>query len=111
MSAFELPALSTITVLGVPDPKVFAPVFGVPLPVNVIPEETESPLVHVQVPAGIVTVSPTPAALIAFCTSDKLQVAAACVAACAASKESTLNKSVTDIHFEFMGLGTISLSD
>ena len=102
MSAFELPALSIITVLRVPEPKVPPPVFGVPLPVSVIPVEMESPLVQVQVPAGIVTVSPTAAEAIAVCTSDKLQEAAACVAACAVCPESALNKSVIDVHLIFM---------
>ena len=80
MSAFELPALSIITVLRVPEPKVPGPVFGVPIPVIVIPVERESPLVQVQVPGGIVTVSPGAAELIAVCTSDKLQEAAAWLA-------------------------------
>ena len=55
------PMLSTITVLRVPDPKVLGPVFGVPLPVSVIPTEMESPLVQVQVPAGMIIVSPATA--------------------------------------------------
>lgn len=61
MSGFPDPALSIITLLRVPDPKVLDPVFGVPLPVSVIPTDMESPLVHVQVPDGITIVSPASA--------------------------------------------------
>jgi len=46
--------------------------------------DTETPEVQVQVPAGMTTVSPLADALMAFCTSAELQVAAVRVVACAA---------------------------
>ena len=52
------PTLSMRVVLRLPAPKVLGVVFGVPLPVSVMPFEMESPLVQVQVPAGIIIVSP-----------------------------------------------------
>jgi hypothetical protein len=72
--------LSMSTVLVIPAPKVPGPVFGVPIPVSVIPTEIDNPLVQVQVPAGMMIVSPATAVCVGpvmtALTSLRLQEAA-----------------------------------
>lgn len=53
-----LPALSMMIVERVPALNELGPVFGVPLPVKVIPTGIDNSLVQMQVPAGIIIVSP-----------------------------------------------------
>jgi hypothetical protein len=62
---------------------------AIPFPEIVTPE------VQVQVPAGIVTVLPSAAELIAACTSDVLQLAAVC----ASAPEKALKRSPNSIDF------------
>jgi hypothetical protein len=74
-----------------------------PAPCKVIPlPEIVTPEVQEQVPAGMITVSPCEAELMAACTSLLLQVAAEPVLACTAVPERALNIAVNKTHFSIL---------
>jgi hypothetical protein len=72
-------------------PLSLAIILGDPAPVSVIPE-SDTPVVHVQVPAGMATVSPPAAELMADCTSAVLQEFAVMVLACALVPNRAVNR-------------------
>lgn len=78
-----------------------------PAPWTVIPfPEIVTPEVQVQVPVGIVTVSPVPAELMADCTSLELHVAAAMVLAFASRPKETVKRNAHNSHFNLV-IGTV----
>jgi len=94
----RLPLFAFIVVVMVPAPTVPGPVFGVPVPMSVMPVEIVTVADQVQVPAGITTVFPVEAALMAACTSPELHEAAVIVWASTRLLNSALKKSTHRAH-------------
>ena len=85
---------------------VYATILPEPLPVTAIAfPETVMPEVHGQEPAGITTVSPLAAELMAACTSLVEQEAAVRVAAYAGALKSALKRSPNRMPFMFLVIG------